>query len=95
LESFTVEQLNTVPKGFSNNIIWNISHIMATQQILVFKLSGLPLLVSQEIEDTYKNGSVPTEKSTREEVHMLKELLILAVKKTKEDFNKQNFFRNY
>ena len=54
---------------------------MVTQQILVYKLSGLPLLVSQEIEDTYKNGSVPTEKSTPEEVNMLKELLIIGCKK--------------
>lgn len=95
LESFTLEQLNKVPDGFSNNIIWNIGHIIVTQQILVYKLSGLPLLVPKEIEDAYKNGSTSTGKTTQEEVNMLKDFLILSTKKTLEDFEKRNFFENY
>ena len=42
LESFSLEQLNKIPQGFSNNIIWNIGHIEVTQQILIYKLSSLP-----------------------------------------------------
>jgi DinB superfamily len=95
LESFTLEQLNVIPEGFSNNIVWNIGHIIVTQQILVYKLSGLPLLVSQEMEETYKNGSIPTGLTSQSEVYVLKELLMLSVKKTKEDFGRQNFFDNY
>jgi hypothetical protein len=29
-------------EGYSNNLIWNIAHIIVVQQMLVYKLSGLP-----------------------------------------------------
>ncbi len=95
LESFTLEQLNKIPEGFSNNIIWNTAHIAVTQQILVYKLSGLPLLISEEMEEMYKNGSKPTCATTQAEVYEIKNLLISAVEKTKIDFRTPNFFENY
>jgi DinB superfamily len=95
LESFTLEQLNTIPQGFSNNIVWNIGHIIVTQQILVYKLSGLPLYVSEAMEETYKNGSKPTCTATQKEVDELRDLLISVPTKTKEDFQKPDFFNNY
>ena len=95
LESFTLEQLNKIPDGFSNNIIWNIAHIVVTQQILVYKLSGLPLYISEQMEETYKNGSKPTATTTQAEVDEIKSLLIAIVEKTKTDFQTPNFFSNY
>ena len=95
LESFTLEQLNKIPDGLSNNIIWNIAHIMVTQQILVYKLSGLSLLISEEMEDLYKNGSKPTCSTTQAEVEVIKKLLLSTVEKTKTDFRTTNFFQNY
>ncbi len=94
-ETFTLEQLNTIPKGFSNNIVWNIGHIIVTQQLLVYKLSGLPISVSENMETLYKNGSIPTGKTTQEEVEELKELLVSLPIKTKLDFEKTNFFKDY
>ena len=35
LKSFSLEQLNTVPKGFNNNIIWNVIHALVTQQSIM------------------------------------------------------------
>lgn len=32
LENYSLKQLNMIPKGFSNNLIWNIGHIIVTQQ---------------------------------------------------------------
>ena len=31
-DKFNLEQLNTIPKGFNNNLIWNLGHIMVVQQ---------------------------------------------------------------
>ncbi len=95
LESFSLDKLNKIPEGFSNNIIWNIAHIIVTQQILVYKLSGMSLLVSDEMEEMYKNGSKPTCKTTQEEVNQIKTLLLASVEKTKTDFQTPNFFQNY
>ncbi len=49
LDSFSLEELNKVPKEFNNNIIWNIAHLVVTQQLLTYNLSGLPMLISDEM----------------------------------------------
>lgn len=95
IESFSLEQLNKIPQGFSNNIVWNIGHIIVTQQILIYKLSNLPLAVSPEIKETYINGSFPTGKTTQDEVDELKKLLLSLVSNTKEDFMKLDYFANF
>ena len=68
LEKYTLVQLNTIPEGFNNNLIWNIAHVMVTQQVLVYKLSGLPLLISDEMVDKYRKGSKPELDATQAEV---------------------------
>jgi hypothetical protein len=35
----TLEQLNKIPEGYNNNLIWNIAHVVVVQQMLVYKLS--------------------------------------------------------
>ena len=42
------EQLNKIPAPFKNNIAWNLAHLVVTQQLLCYKLSGLKCLVSEE-----------------------------------------------
>jgi hypothetical protein len=37
LAGYTLDQLNTIPEGYSNNLIWNIAHIIVVQ-MLVYKL---------------------------------------------------------
>lgn len=91
IDNYTLEQLNSIPKGFSNNIIWNIGHCIATQQILVYKLSGLPMYVSDEFIETYRNGSVPTGKTNKEEVDYIKSILFSSHEKIQEDFTKNIF----
>ena len=55
LEEISLDDLNKIPEGFSNNIIWNIAHVVVTQQLLVYKLSGLPMHVSEEMVAKYRN----------------------------------------
>ena len=43
LKHFSLEQLNAVPEGFNNNILWNIAHTMVTHQLLMYKRSGLAM----------------------------------------------------
>ncbi|WP_407635809.1 DinB family protein [Solitalea canadensis] len=38
---YTIDQLNKVPAGFNNNLIWNIGHEIVAQQALIYKSSGL------------------------------------------------------
>jgi hypothetical protein len=94
LENHTLEQLNTIPEGFSNNLIWNIAHIVVVQQMLVYNLSGLPMMVSDEMAARYKRGTKPEHTVTQEEVDEIKTLLFPTLEQTKKDFA-DDIFKNY
>ncbi len=94
LENFTLSQLNKIPKGFGNNIIWNIAHTIATQQLLVYNLSGLPTIISEEMIEPYRKGTKPERDLTQAEVDEVKGLLFSTIEKTKEDYN-NGIFKTY
>lgn len=94
LENYTLEQLNKIPEGFSNNLIWNIGHIVVVQQMLVYKLSGLPMMVSDEMVEKYKKGTKPEHDVTQAEVAEIKDLLLETILKTEVDLNNK-VFQNY
>ena len=94
LEKYTLEQLNKIPEGFSNNLIWNIAHIVVTQQILVYKLSGLPMIISDELLNAYKKGSKPEHIASQSEVEEIKILLSKTIDQTEKDF-KNGVFQNF
>jgi len=94
VESISLDDLNKIPKGFNNNIIWNIGHIVVSQQLLAYKLSGLPMVVSDELVDKYRKDSKPEGAVTQEEVNEIKDLLFTTIDKTKDDYS-NNIFKNY
>lgn len=94
MDNCTLEQLNTIPKGFKNNIIWNIGHIIVTQQLLAYKLSGLAMMVTDEMVAKYQKGSAPQGNVSQEEVEALKNLLFTTITKTQEDLD-NGLFQNY
>ncbi|MDR6762857.1 hypothetical protein J2Y38_003075 [Flavobacterium sp. 2755] len=94
LDHHSLEQLNKIPDGFKNNLIWNIGHCIASQQILVYKLSGLPLQVSDELIAKYSKGTKPEADVSQEEVSEIRDLLIKTLLQTEKDY-KDNIFKNY
>ena len=91
LQNYSLEQLNKVPEGFNNNLIWNIGHIVVVQQMLVYNLSGLPMMVSQEMVEKYKRGSKPENLVSQAEVDEIRSLLFETINQTKADFNSKIF----
>jgi hypothetical protein len=85
-DDFSLEQLNTIPKGFSNTLFWNVAHVVVTQQLLIYKLSGLNMLVSDELVDKYKKGSTPEQPVTQAEVDEMKGLLFDLIDQTQADY---------
>jgi hypothetical protein len=94
LENYTLVQLNKIPEGFNNNLIWNIAHIVVTQQRLVYKFSGLPLKISDEIFEKYKGGTKPNGVVSQAEVEAIKSLLFETIDQTEVDFNSK-IFKSY
>lgn len=94
LDSFSLEELNKVPNGFGNNIFWNIGHLVVTQQLLTYNLSGLPMLIEDELVNKYRKGSKVEKEVFEVEVDQIKELLFSTLERTKQDY-KNGLFKNY
>jgi hypothetical protein len=94
LENYTLEQLNKIPEGFSNNLIWNIGHSIVVQQMLVYNLSGLPMVISEEMVEKYKRGTKPEHFVSQSEVDEMKLLLFETLNHTEADYNNK-IFKNY
>lgn len=94
LDDYSLEQLNKIPQGFNNNLIWNIGHIIVVQQMLVYNLSGLPMLVSPEMVAKYKRGTRLEKDATQEEADEMRALLFTPIEQTEIDFSNK-IFKDY
>jgi len=84
LETFSPEQLNHIPDGFSNNLIWNAAHLLVTQQLLVHSLSGSEILVSQDWIQRFRKGSRPESSVSKAEIDQIMEALLDVPKKSRK-----------
>lgn len=94
LKGYNLGQLNTIPEGHNNNLIWNIAHIIVVQQMLVYKLSGLPMKISDTLVEKYKKGTKPEQDATQAEVVEINNLLMETIDQTEIDLN-NNIFVNF
>lgn len=85
LDNYSLAQLNLVPKGFKNNLFWNIAHVVVTQQLLCYKLSGLDVLVSDEWVKLYKKGTCTSVDASISDLELLKKLVHSTIEQTEKD----------
>ncbi len=91
LEGLTLEQINTVPKGFNNSIGWNFVHSLVTQQILCYKLSNLPVLFGDELVEHFKKGSKGNAPLTEDALSHFKAISLPLVDQLEMDFHGGQF----
>jgi hypothetical protein len=91
LVDFSLSQLNTVPDGYRNSIYWNIIHVVVTQQLLVYKLSDVPILISSDLVDAFRKGTKTERDATQDEVEHLKKLLFSTIEQTQKDYDAGRF----
>lgn len=94
IENLSLEQLNIVPKGFNNNIAWNVAHLVVTHQLLCYKLAGLPTKVDDEMINLYRKGTKPERDMTQVEFDNVKELFVSLIAEFEQDFQ-HGIFKNY
>lgn len=85
LRAHSLEQLNKIPKGYSNNLFWNIAHCLAVQQALCYRLSGLPTSVESTWVKNFARGTFPERDATPTEVEQLDHLLLATVDTLEQD----------
>lgn len=79
IENLSLEQLNHIPPTHNNNIFWNITHCIAIQQSLCYRLSNLPTSVELELVKAYRRGTKPEQAVHQELVDRVHGLLQKSV----------------
>lgn len=85
------EALLTIPAGFRNSIWWNIAHVVVTQQLLVYKMSNLPMRLSDELVNKFKKGTVPDGFATDDEIEEIEGFLFATAEWIQQDYEKGIF----
>ena len=94
LNEFTLEELNYIPKNFNNNILWNIAHILVTEQLITYGLSGLPIAMENDFIERFKKGSNCLSNYSINDVEIIKNKYIKLNNLTQMDY-KNNRFTNF
>jgi len=59
VDGLSTEQLNKIPTGFANNLIWNVAHLTVTQKLLIYGLSDNELNLAPDFVTNYRKGTKP------------------------------------
>jgi hypothetical protein len=91
LDDLTTEQLNQIPEGFNNNIIWNLGHMIAAQQGVCYIRAGLMPHVTEDFINTFKSGTKPERAFSEAEVENINKLLLSTIEQLEEAYNNKIF----
>jgi hypothetical protein len=94
IKELSLDQLHIIPDGFNNNIAWNIAHLVVTQQLLHYKLSGNDCLVSDELIAAYQKGTSPSVEFSQQAFDEVLELFQGLPSTLEEDFE-AGIFKEY
>lgn len=95
--NFTLEELNRIPEGFNNNLMWNLGHVLVTQQLLCYGLSSLPMAFEQDVIDSFRKGSKPEGDVDEASYLHFREMAHRTIKQLEQDLEAKRFqkFREY
>ena len=94
VERYSLEQLNHIPTGFNNNLAWNFGHTIIAQQLLCYRLSNLPALVSNDLIEAYRKGSKPEGPVTASRIDDFKALSSSTIVQLEKDYS-SGIFKEY
>ena len=94
MNSLSIVQLNEIPAGLNNNIIWNFGHIVVTQQILCYLLAGATPKMDQSLIEKYRKGAKPEDFVEQVEIDTLKSLAVSLIDELEIDLG-TDLLNNY
>ena len=84
-------QLNYIPEGFNNNLIWNAGHVIATMELLTYGLTGQHTPSHRDFINRYRKGTKPEGTIPTMEVAAIIAGLTASVTQLEEDLRNNDF----
>ncbi|WP_158825107.1 DinB family protein [Mucilaginibacter lacusdianchii] len=94
MDGLSIEQLNFIPEGYTNNIAWNFAHIVAAQQTLCYVRGHVSTRMPIDKVTKYQKGSAPEGFISEEELAYYKDQAFVLLDKLKADVA-ANLFTSY
>ena len=91
INDLTTDQLNEIPAGFNNNIIWNLGHLLASQQGICYTRAGLDKKIKEQYFTDYKPETKPQGYVDSLVLDELKKLFLSLIELFELDFNNNQF----
>ena len=94
IAALSTGQLNEIPQGFNNNIIWNLAHLISGQQGIFYARMGLPISVEERYYSPYRPNTKPQQSLDANQIGVIKQLFISTIEQLKSDYQR-GFFEGY
>jgi len=94
IKDLSPEQLNHVPRGFNNNIIWNLAHMISAQQGICYTRAGVPIIIEDRFYTPYRPETRPTGSVDAGDIKIIKDLFLSTIDQLETDLG-NNLFINY
>ncbi|WP_183563196.1 DinB family protein [Mucilaginibacter sp. SP1R1] len=94
VKDLNTEQLNHIPKGFNNNLVWNLAHLISGQQGICYTRSGLSIVVDDKYYTPFRPDTKPERFIDSEEITLIRELFLTSIDQLETDIQNKIFI-NY
>jgi DinB superfamily len=84
-------QLMKIPQNRRNNILWNMGHVVAIQQLLLYRSIGLAVGVPEDFITNFKKDTSPQNWESPPDIQEVRKALIDTSKKFLSDFENSLF----
>lgn len=91
VKDLSTEQLNHIPQGFNNNVIWNLAHIISGQQGICYTRADLPIIVDDKYYTPFRPDTKPAGFIDDGEIAVIKDLFLSTIDKLEADLEKGIF----
>lgn len=71
-DGFSVEQMNRIPDKMKNNLVWNLGHMIFTQQMLCYGLGGLKPAIDTAYFAEFAPDTLPARHIGQEEIFRIR-----------------------
>ena len=91
IRGLSAEQLNRIPTGHNNNIIWNLAHLISAQQSICYVRAGQTPVVSEKYLSPFTTNTKPGAFIAADEIEKIRRLLTDSIDDLQKDFEERKF----